>query len=343
MTLYARASDGSIVDIFSRTTIFFSFTRFKEKICKQGHCFICGAAPSSHFNNEHIFPRWILKASNLFHKTLALPNGNKVKYGTYKIPCCTACNSKLGILFEEPISEAFSRGFNGVTEYIKNGGTGHLCAWLSLIFAKVHLRDFHNPQSLDDRKNTGAIADQYDLGPLHHVHAVARAASVGLDISEDVLGTLVLIHIDDKADSPTFDYCDNLDGTTLLLRFRDIALIYVLDDCGGTSAMLSAQMERLPYPISELQVREVYARYLTANAHLRGRPTFYTEVNTELASAKIKASIPELDFHEFRPDVFGNFFVGAAGAYLETLRIDGLTREDAMEKLREGNFTLLDT
>ena len=181
--------DGSAQD-FEGRTIFFSFQRFQDEICKKGHCFVCGAPPNRGFNNEHIFPNWLLKHCRIHNEMLTLPNGVRVKYGTYKIPCCQTCNSVLAEIYENPISEAICEGFDGVLDFVKNGGFDRLCAWLALIFVKVHLRDFRNKVSLDNRQDDGLIGEHYELSQLHHVHAVARAATGGKKKDEKDKGAI---------------------------------------------------------------------------------------------------------------------------------------------------------
>jgi hypothetical protein len=270
---YTIEADGTARDIDGRT-IFFSFQRFKDEICKNGHCFVCGAARSKSFNNEHIFPNWVLKHCRMHNETLTLSNGVRAKYGTYKIPCCQDCNSILADIYEKPISKVICGGYGSLITYIKEGGVNQIRAWLALIFLKVHLRDFQNKVSLDNRQDMGVIGDEFELGGLHHIHAVSRAATAGVEIDNQVFGTLAVLKVDPSAKHVAFDYCDNLTGRTLLIQVHDIALIYVLDDCGATAGILSEQFKSLPDPISQIQLREVYARHLAANIHIKESPTF---------------------------------------------------------------------
>ena len=51
-------------DVIRDTTdkiIYLSPAKFREKIIKDGDCFVCGASRRKVlFNNEHIFPKWML-------------------------------------------------------------------------------------------------------------------------------------------------------------------------------------------------------------------------------------------------------------------------------------------
>jgi hypothetical protein len=337
---YTVEADGTAKDIDGRT-IFFSFQKFKDEICKRGHCFVCGAAPNRAFNNEHIFPKWVLKHCHMYNETLTLPNGVRVKYGTYKIPCCKKCNSLLADVYETPISKAICGGYDNLINYIEAGNDELICAWLALIFLKIHLRDFQNSVSLDERLDFGVIGDEYELSELHHIHAIARAATAGVEIDGDVFGTLIVLQVDPSAKHIAFDYCDNLSGRALLVQIHDIALIYVLDDCGATTTMLSERLKRLPSPISQIQLREVYARYLAANLHIKESPTFRTELVGPRGLPRITVELPKFDAHEYHPLVFGRMLAGALGNLAASVEVDGKTGEAALDIIETGRVSFL--
>jgi hypothetical protein len=329
----ARYADGQ--------TIFFSFQRFKNEICKKGHCFVCGAPPGRSFNDEHVFPNWVLRHCRMHNETLTLPGGNRVKYGTYKIPCCEVCNGTLADLYEKPISKAVCGGYDSLITYLEEGGLNNIRAWLALIFLKVHLRDFRNSVSLNKKQDLGFIADEYELNELHHIHAVARAATAEIEIDDQVFGTLVILRVDHSSRDVAFDYCDNLTGRAVLLQVQDIALIYVLDDCGATAGMLSDQLESLPRRVSQIQLREVYARHLAANMHIKESPGFRTEFVGSDGRPRIMAILPELSLHEYQPSIFGRFFAGALGNLPEGIMVDGKTGEAARDLIATGGVSFL--
>lgn len=340
LNAYSLDSEGNYRDI-DGNVIFFSFERFKDDICKKGHCFVCGAPPSRAFNNEHVFPDWLIRHSGIHDKELTLINGNRVKYSTYKIPCCQTCNSRLADVYETPISKVLCAGHDATRDYIVAGGRHKLCAWLSLVFLKVHLRDFKNNVSLDRRQDSGVIGDHYELSNLHHIHAVARSATVGIEVAEDVLGTLLLLQLDPSTMDDPFDYCDNLAGRTLLLQVNDLALIYVLDDCGATSTMLRERLKFLPNPLSEIQLREVYARHLAANIHIKDRPSFRTELLGTAGKPRITVQLPELDFHDYKPEIFGRMFAGALGNYSKVIMVNDKVGDDALKVIETGHASFL--
>ena len=87
-----KTLDGSIEDHTGKV-IFFSTDRFVNDICLGRCCFICGAQPGSKiFNDEHVFPDWLLRKFSLFDRTITLPNGRTLRYDRNKIPCCQDAN-----------------------------------------------------------------------------------------------------------------------------------------------------------------------------------------------------------------------------------------------------------
>src|SRR5271155_1471376 len=99
-TMFLPTDDGSVTAADGRV-IFFSFQRFITDIVRGNRCFICGASPNAvPFSDEHILPDWILRKFNLHNRVITLPNGEAVRYGQFKIPCCAACNAKMGTELE---------------------------------------------------------------------------------------------------------------------------------------------------------------------------------------------------------------------------------------------------
>jgi hypothetical protein len=335
MIAHTILEDGSIINN-DGNTVFFSFEKFEQEICRQGHCFVCGSNQKNLFNDEHVFPNWVIKKTGIHNKKLTLPNGNLVSYATYKIQCCEKCNSKLAEIYETPISQIFSKGYEAVIKYVQDGQHGRLCSWMSLIFLKAHLKNFTNKVSLDDRNRKGVIADEYDLHELHHIHAVARAATAGIGIDDKVFGSLIIIPLDVPENEKVFDYCDNLMGRTIMLRINDVALIYVLDDCGATIGMLSETLKELPDKLNDIQLREIYARYVAANIHIKSVPTFKTGLVGEDGKPFITVDLPNFEIHDYIPSVFGGVLANSLEIYKDILVINHKRGKEALNEIATG-------
>lgn len=351
---YTLNSMGGAFDRENRR-IYFSFDEFKHGICQNKICFICGKPKGVNFNDEHVFPKWLLKHCGLQQESLNLLNGHKAKYGTYKISCCEKCNSLLGIVYERPISKAICGGYDDLIEFVLDGGNELLQCWLSLIFIKVHLRDFSNKMILDERENTGFIGDFHNLSDLHHIHAVARAGVTNLAIDSKVLGSIAIFKINNKSecknqikprkknssDGMNFDYCDSTDSRCMLIQIKDIGIVYVVDDCCTTSHMLSNQLENVPNPISGIQLREIYARYATANLQIKERPVFKTLFPNGINPPRISVDLPELQWDDFNPLLFGQLLADALGDRIKVIEVDGKRGHDALDSILTGDVSFI--
>jgi hypothetical protein len=194
---------------------------------------------------------------------------------------------------------------------------------------------------LNKRQDLGFIADEYELNELHHIHAAARAATAEIEIGDEVFGTLLMLKVDHSSRDIAFDYCDSLIGRSVLLQVKDIALIYVLDDCGATGGMLSDQLESLRRRVSQIQLREVYARHLAANLHIKESPKFRTEFFGTTDRPHIIAILPNLSLHEYEPSIFGRCFADALRNLAEGIMVDGKTGVAALDLIATGRVSFL--
>ena len=133
--------------------ILFSEERFARDIALGDCCFICGASPGQvEFNDEHVLPEWLLRRYNLFSRRISLPNDVTVKYGSYTVPCCMVCNSRMGEEIEKPISELVAAGREAVRRDLYENSPLKFFVWLALIYLKTHLKDRQLRFHLDQRK-----------------------------------------------------------------------------------------------------------------------------------------------------------------------------------------------
>jgi hypothetical protein len=175
--MWSRLADESVVDEAGRI-IFFSTERFINDICLGNCCFICGASPESvPFNDEHVIPEWVLRRFDLFSMQVTLPNGHRVRYDQYKVPCCEACNSLMGREIEAPISKLFRAGPAAVAKHLANKGSLKFFVWLGLIFLKTHLKDRSHRYYLDQRKGSQVISDEYEWDPRATANWIASAVA----------------------------------------------------------------------------------------------------------------------------------------------------------------------
>ncbi|WP_322050180.1 hypothetical protein [Paraburkholderia bannensis] len=330
------ANDGSVV--------LFSATRFVSDVCASDCCFICGASQNiKPFNREHILPDWFLRRYKLHDQTITLPNGDTHRYGTYRIPCCVECNTKLSETFEIPVSKVLIEGYDAVREYIMNGGMKTIFTWLALIFLKTHLKD----KSLRINVRFGAgnekIADAYDWEDFHHLHCLARAEAIGAIVDENAYGTLKLVPAADLHGVQVFDIVDLTQAQTLALRMDDFTLIAAFNDAGAVHHGLRPITQKLVGALNWVQVRKLSARAAHCNLHLENRPIFHTQIETATES-KIFIGNHHDDIPRFaKPDhqMLGRILALALKSAEVDLRIPGMAGYQVENAIREGKVTFL--
>lgn len=215
---------------------FMGIEEFKERIVRNKGCFICGsprkmkgvsAEEAKTFNGEHIIPQWLIRRCHLEDERVLLPDGRKIPYIKYVIPCCEECNERLGRKIENPVSRLFFKGNDEVLEKpLRKEIETMLFTWLSLIFIKTHLWDGSLEELLTD--------DSYDWEGIYNIWRTAR--SILEKPKEDHQGSLMILECED---TPHFAYKDNLTNKTIMLKIDKICLIAVLDDRGDSETLLN--------------------------------------------------------------------------------------------------------
>lgn len=289
---FYQTLDNSILDDTGKI-IHFSIEKFKNEICFEGKCIICGKSKNEvTFNDEHIFPKWLLRRYNLYNKRIVLPNGASYVYGKYVIPCCVNCNQLMSRKIEKPISIATQNGIDGIKKLLKEN-LWIFQIWLSLIYFKTHYKDTQLRFSLDQRKEYGMIGDNYDWESLHHIHCIARSFYSNPKIESKVFSTfLILPCITHETDDP-FDFGDLYSFNTIMLRLNDTAIIGVLTDSCGAYNLLGDKLRNISGPLSQLQLREVFAMVAYANSKIKVRPKYYSEFNLQKGIHIILAKMPK--------------------------------------------------
>ena len=332
-------ADGSIIDAEGKV-LFFSLKRFRRDIVDGDCCFLCGVSPkSAEFNDEHVVPDWILKELGLHNKLVGLPNSHGFLYSKYKVPCCVACNSRLGESLEAPISRLFKRGYQAVCQHALKDGPWLFYVWLALIFLKTHLKDRTLRFHIDKRKGADRIADLYDWNTMHHIHCVVRAAYTGAALDRKIMGSFFLLNAKMAKHIEAFDYVDLFFTKTICLRFNDIVIYCVLDDaCATYTLMKKGPLSKIAGPLSPVQIREVLARIAYTRSLVANGPKFFTTVKD--ASLKISAKIPKfVETEEGDPNRYAAILNRACGEFLE--RSDFENKEFVLQNVRQGRWTFL--
>jgi hypothetical protein len=342
-TPWSKTEDGSILNE-KGNVVYFSCRRFVESICLGNHCFICGASPNDKsFNDEHIFPEWLLRAFSLFDRYVTLPNGSRFKYAQYKIPCCADCNSDMGRRIEEPVRDLFHRGHDAVADHFTKEGCLILIVWMALIFLKTHLRDRHFNMTLDRRITQEPISSLYKWESLHHIHTLARCFVTGAEIQHGVLGTCFVLPAKVESGPEAFDVGDLYEAQVALVRCHNVAILTVFNDSTAVTGHLLRRLKKVTGPLSTLQLREIMVEAACCNLHLKERPQYASLIDLQARTSKLIATLPQSP--GFRPIdliVRGKLMERALRPTLSPSSIVGYQNvEDFWAQVREGRYTFL--
>jgi hypothetical protein len=337
MSTLIKTEDGSLVRDGKVT--FFSYDRFVRDIVQGNRCFVCGANPELvPFNDEHVLPDWILRQYALYDRVITLPNYTQYRYGGFKIPCCAACNAKLGERIEKPTREMFSKGYKGFGEQLRSEGTQDLFCWMCLIFLKTHLKDTDLAMHQDRRKGCEKIGELHNWSDLHHIHCVARSFYTKCSIRPEALGSLLVLPAKVLPYRESFDYCDLSFAQTILLRIEDIAVIVVLDDAKASLSVILDFIQKIEGPLSPLQLREVATHMAAINLHLVERPKFGSSVNLLSGEYEIGAEASsEIKLAEWESDILGRMMHSICGSAMPEFD----TKSQILENIKTGRYTFI--
>ena len=324
--------------------IFFSTQRFINDICIGNCCFICGAKREEKpFNDEHVFPKWLLRRYNLFARTIILPNGMTTRYDRLTVPCCAECNSLMGKLAEEQISSAIDGEPDSIQNFVLNGGILKLFVWLGLIYLKLHLKDKTHRKELDRPIPSGMIADDYEWDRLHHIHTVVRCSYIPTMIEANVFGSMMVLPCRQEVSADQFDFADLHFGQTMMLRLRSTVIFVVFNDSTAAfSFFRENKLDKITGPISELQAREIMTEFAMLNTHLRERPVYRSELDLVNETHKIIATLPDRpELEEWSYELRGRLLWNVFEHAWPQLRFAGSSEKEVEKAVLTGKLTVL--
>jgi hypothetical protein len=232
-------------------------------------------------------------------------------------------------------------GLSAINAFLEGGSLLKLYVWMGLIYLKTHLKDRAMRVHLDRRKGEEKIGDDYDWADLHHIHSVVRCFYNGCTVEKEALGSFLSMPVMHLAGRERFDFSDLYLAQTMVLCVDDCALFAVFDDSGGELRRFYPQLERIPGPLSHIQMREVLAELAFLNLSLKERPTFHTECDMEAETSRIFAVRPELDLVPVDLRLRGRLLRHALYTVPEGMQFAGVARDEALAAIDAGTMTFL--
>ncbi len=339
---WTKTGDGSIVDQDGKV-IFFSTQRFINDICLGNCCYICGAKPEEkNFNDEHVFPEWLLRRYNLFARLITLPNERTVRYDRHTVPCCADCNSLMGRVIEERISAILNGGPDFIQNHIAENGALEFFVWMGLIYLKLHLKNKTNRKSLDMRQQSGMIADDYEWDLLHHLHTVVRCFYIPTVVEAEVFGSMLVLPCHEQISCDHFDFGELHIAQTMMLRLGSTAIVMVFNDSTGAfSFFQESKFDKITGPISELQAREIMTDLAMLNLHLKERPVYHSELDLINKRHRIVARLPSLELEDWNYELRGQLMWNAFRHAWKQLPFAGSTEDEVKKAVVTGRLTVL--
>jgi len=336
--MFRVQQDGTVIADDGRILLF-SIERFIENIVEGDACFICGSARNSkQFNDEHVLPKWILRKYAPNPKSITLPNEIQYRYDKYKVPCCKECNSKMARIFEEPMSQMTSAGYQALSTFLREDGPGLVFIWLALNFFKIHYKDRQLRYILDRREESPNIADFYNWSTLHHLHCITRAFYTLPILDKSIFGTVFVLPA--KTEFQVFDVVALYESQSILLKLGETAFIAVLNDAGAAFSSWGHNLSRIRGPLSHLQLREILSIVSAINLHLRHRPIFKSSFDPSTGKYKISATYPrKVEIDESQPSRYGEILHFCCREYLDLIR--ETFDKDIESHLLSGNWSFL--
>jgi len=249
--------------------------RLFEQMAERGFgddvCFFC-ATPLDAGNRtrEHVIPRWVQRAVNLWDQELTLLNGTTLKYRQLVVPACLSCNGAHLSQIEMKISEAFAGGIDGLLSLDRK--TVYL--WLSKIFYGIlyreHLLPLDRISGMPDPIVEGDLLRSFSA---HHFFL--QAARYPIRFDEFFPASIFFFQLRDDQ-GIAFDFKDSPVSMTIAIRVNGIGIVAALQD-GRTQELMEwgANYERLrAVPLSHEQFVEVYCRVHYAAMQMNRVPKY---------------------------------------------------------------------
>lgn len=234
------------------------------------HCFLCGKhipVGAADRTIEHVFPKWLLRALDLWDSSVNQINGRRLRYRQLTVPCCSICNGVDLSAIESRVRVAFAGGLEAFAAL----DSRDLFLWLGKIYYGLVYKESLQPLHIRESAGPRLIPAEHLASVAFHHFLLQSAADV---VNwQPILPGPATFHFFECLDSDEprmrFDYMDDLLIPMLGIRMGRIGVIAVLQDWGRSEGVVQPQIEAArTFALHPTQFREAYARlaYMTASS-----------------------------------------------------------------------------
>ena len=225
-------------------------------------CFLSGQQISSEEEKIQVFPAWLMSIYNLSDQPFKLLDESIATYKDLKIPCSAEVNEQWLEPAEQLISEAFSKGYEGlkVIDPLK------LFQWAGKLLYGIVFNEIQSGIKQQHAQGQEFNISQSLIHKFSNLHLMLQSLYQPVIFDEFKPYSLFLFKVDNGEDE--FLYRDEINTLTFSVRMKDFGLIICLQDNGANRNYhrdILAKIEGQPlHPIQfeEFNARIFYSAYL---------------------------------------------------------------------------------
>lgn len=236
---------------------------FKNFDFKYKNCFLSGDTFSTPITEIGILPEWLLKVANFSgEEQIKLLDESIRSYNSLKVPCNTEVLTHFIAPLEEKISNAFSKGYEGVSRLEEV----ELFRWIgkfmySLIYVEMNAAVRQQQLSAD-----GVNMSQGLMHKFGNLHTMIQGIYTDVVFEDFTPWSIVVVPLEQH--DTAFSFRDEINTMTFSLKLKDFGIIACLQDNGTNKKYHQELLEQIgnnalsPQQFEELCARFFYSAYL---------------------------------------------------------------------------------
>jgi hypothetical protein len=239
---------------------------YENRSFDKRHCFLCGVRlGKKNSSREHIFPKFLLHAFNLWEQRITLINGTTMPYRKIVIPCCRKCNNEYIGQLDKSVATALKAGFSA----FKNIDQALVFQWLSRILYCILYLELITPRAPQFKRRK--ILKKEFFRMLHTVFLFLNSIRIKTRFHRPYPWSLFIFKTQKHPKKEfNFDFKDNPLLLTIAIRMNDIGIVGVLQDNGAVRSLGeqaigirdARKLELHPIQFSEVAAKIFYAASL---------------------------------------------------------------------------------